>query len=141
MQAIVSSTCLEVEELQDLLRRADDPLLDGPKNSEKMITASRERIRAAYQAVADSRRRLRRGEKLQEVDFLVEPEAASPNLDLAELTGRLKEETVISLLVEERLMGERPDRADWMEDESEVKHESGEKNAFTTASERLSESD
>ena len=127
MQAIVSSTCLEVEELQDLLRRADDPLLDGPKNSEKMITASRERIRAAYQAVADSRRRLRRGEKLQEVDFLVEPEAASPNLDLAELTGRL--------------MGERPDRADWMEDESEVKDESGEKDAFTTASERLSESD
>ena len=71
------------------------------------------------EAVADARRRLRRGEQLREVDFLKGPEAALPNLDLAELTGCLEEETAISRRVEERLIGERPDRADWMDDEND----------------------
>ena len=80
-----------------------------------MIAEIRGRMRAAYQALANSRSRLRRGEQLREVDFLGGPEAL-PNLDLAALTGRLEEETTISRRIEKRLHGERPDRADWMED-------------------------
>lgn len=89
----------QAEELQDLARRGRDPLLEAGKDAEAKSEAIRGQIECAYRAVADTRSRLRRGEKLLRRDFL-EPAAAS---SLPALTEQLAGETEIARRVEERI--------------------------------------
>lgn len=100
--AIVSESSLQAEELQDLVRRVEDPLLDSPDGAEDKIEEIRAGLRRAYQAVADAQSRLRRGEQLKEVDFLADADSLASR-DLSALTGQLEEETFVSRRVEERL--------------------------------------
>lgn len=113
--AIISESCLQAEELQDLHRRAQDPLLDGPDGAEAKIEEIRAELQRAYQAVANARSRLRRGESLSEIDFLADSASVAAG-NLAALTGRLEEETAIAKRVEQRM---RPDRAGWMDADGE----------------------
>ncbi len=99
---LFSEAVSQAEELQDLARRGRDPLLEAGKDAEAKSEAIRGQIESAYRAVADTRSRLRRGEKLARRDFL-EPAAAS---SLPALTERLVGETEIARRVEERM---RPD--------------------------------
>lgn len=105
VSAIVSESCLQLEELQDLVRRAADPMLDAPGDVAEKIEAARANLRRAYQAVADARSRLRRGERACEIDLLSGSNSPA-RLDLASLSNQLEEETAISKRVEDRM---RPD--------------------------------
>lgn len=100
--AIVTESCLQAEELQDLVRRLEDPLLTSPDQAERTIGEIRTGLQRAYQAVADARSRLRRGEKSKKVDFLEDSESLS-SLNLSSLTNQLEEETAVSKRIEERL--------------------------------------
>lgn len=102
VSAICGEAANQAEELQDLARRMRDPLLRVDDEAESTMEEIRSRIESAYRAVADSRSRLRRGEKLARRDFL-EPATST---SLAALTVQLAGETEIARRVEERM---RPD--------------------------------
>ena len=89
----------EAEELEDLARRAKDPLLDSPEDSESRREKIRAELIAAYRTMADARSRLRRGEKLSRKDYL----GGENESDLAVLTERLAEETEVAERVEARM--------------------------------------
>ncbi len=99
VSAILIEAASQAEELQDLARRSADPLLSSPDDATKKISELRRQIESAYSAVADSRSRLRRGEKLARRDFLA-PTASS---SLSALTEQLTGETEIARRVEERV--------------------------------------
>ena len=100
--AIVTESCLQAEELQDLVRRVEDPLITSPDRAEETIEGIRDDLQRAYQAVADARSRLRRGETSKKVDFLADSESLT-SLNLSSLASQLEEETAVSKRIEERL--------------------------------------
>ena len=102
VSAIVARACAQSEELHDLVRRLEDPLLKSPAGADQKIAELRADLTLAYQAVANARSRFRRGEKLAEIDFLADTSSLS-SLNLAALAGKLQEETELSRRVEERL--------------------------------------
>jgi len=85
--------------LQDLVRRHEDPHLNAPVDVESQIAASRDELRQAYQAVVDTRTRLRKGQFLSEADIV----AVSASGTLRGLTEQLQAETKVAELVEKRL--------------------------------------
>lgn len=89
----------EAEELEDLARRANDPLLESPEDSDARREKIRAELIAAYRTMADARSRLRRGEKLSQKDYL----GGENESDLSALTERLAEETEIAERVEARM--------------------------------------
>lgn len=103
--SIVEQCCSQSEELQDLVRRSSDPLLDAPVGAEQTVDEIRSDLKKAYQAIADARSRLRRGERLEEADFLNDQQARSVR-PLSTLTSQLEEETAISRRIEERVSPE-----------------------------------
>ncbi len=107
VSAITEESCRQGEELLDLIRRIDDPILKSPSDGEARVEVIQKEFEAAYQAVADARSRLRRGESLKEVDFL---QSDLNQGGLAVLTAQLNEETAISRKIDERLHPEIEDR-------------------------------
>ncbi len=102
VEAIISESARQAEELQDLVRRVEDPLLKSPKGAAVKIDEVRGNLTKAYQAVADTRSRIRRGERLDKVDFLAD-EQTIIGMNLEVLTQRLSNETAISNRIDERL--------------------------------------
>lgn len=107
VSAMIAEACREAEELQDLHRRVNDPILDAPEDAESAVDEIRSGLKRAYQAVADARSRLRRGEKLNDMDFLADPEALKSR-DLPALTRQLEEETAIAKRIEDRIRSSPP---------------------------------
>jgi len=102
VNAIVEKSFRQAEELQDLERRNNDPLLEAQENADQRISSLRKDLTYAYQAVANARSRLRKGEHLDEIDFL----ESSENLgqySLSDLAKQLEEETIISRRVDQRM--------------------------------------
>lgn len=105
VERITAEASGEADELLDLARRADDPLLETPEGGRERIDEIRGRLETAYRAVADARTRLRRGDVLSETDFLADPSAPTPG-GLEVLAKQLAEETAIAERVDARLRGE-----------------------------------
>lgn len=101
--AIVREAFGRSEELQDLARRIEDPILDIPKGAEATVEEIRQQWADAYRAVVDARTRLRKGESLQNIEFLDE---STKSRSLAELTARLNEETQIAERVQDRVVSD-----------------------------------
>ena len=110
--AIVREAFGRAEELQDLARRIADPILDIPDGAEATVAEIRQQWTDAYRAIVDARTRLRKGESLENIDFLDESEASSSSHSLAELTARLNEETQIAERVRDRVVtGPKKDKS------------------------------
>ena len=90
--------------MQDLARRIEDPILDIPDGAEATVEEIRQQWTDAYRAIVDARTRLRKGESLENIDFLDDSEASSSSQSLAELTARLNEETQIAERVQDRVV-------------------------------------
>ncbi len=102
ISTIVEKSCFQSEEIHDLARRMADPILETPEGAEEKLEELRADLKRTYQAIADARSRLRRGERLSEVDFLAD-EKSIANLSLSSLAAQLEEETSVSRRIEDRV--------------------------------------
>ncbi|MCG8601756.1 MAG: hypothetical protein MI807_16570 [Verrucomicrobiales bacterium] len=132
VEEIVEQSVARVEELQDVARRIADPLLSVPEGGEKEAQKIRDQWLTAYRAIVDAGSRLRKGNSLNEVDFLSEAGRAEGERSLAELTVQLQEETHIAERVHDRIVsgaGEKPEvpKSRIVLDEEEAEKENREK--------------
>jgi len=99
VEAICQSATASADELLDLQRRASDPLLDLTADHEQQQARIRSDIRQAYQAVADTRSRLRR----KGATTSTTGSTRSGAEQLRQLTEQLKNETDIADRVDQRM--------------------------------------
>jgi|GEM_PF-3793770 len=90
------------ESLLDLVRRKEDPHLTAPPDVDSQLATNRAELRQAYQALVDTRSRLRRGQLLAKEDIVAVSGAAT----LRSLTEQLQGETEVAELIEKRLRDE-----------------------------------
>ncbi len=99
---ITRATLLRAEELVDLKRRVEDPLLDAPSDAVSRMDDCRADLARAYRAVADARTRMLLKKELT-ADELLEPSRDGPGRGIDGLAGQLEEETMMLRGVERRM--------------------------------------
>lgn len=99
---LIDSVLPRLEELLDLTRRVEDPLLETPSDATETVQACRDDLVQAYRAIADCRSRI----LLRHDPELLLDEPSVQNAErLRTLTAQLREETSVMERVDRRLRG------------------------------------
>ncbi len=99
---IMRAALARVEELVDVKRRLDDPLLESPSDATKRLEGCQADLARGYRAVADARSRMLLHKELTADELLAAtPSSAASGIDA--LAGQLEDETSILRGVERRM--------------------------------------